>query len=143
MLLTHLPALKFGLAPRHAQDESAATIMPRRRPEDGRIDWNRDARSLFNWVRALAHPYPGAFTQFEGRKLLVWRAMMGDATGDATHDAGAPAGSLIEGSDGTLHVATGRGTLRLESVQWEGDGEAYAEILRPLVGRRFDTGGRA
>jgi methionyl-tRNA formyltransferase len=48
--------------------------MPRRRPEDGRIDWTRGRRALFDWVRALTHPYPGAFTELAGRRLFVWRA---------------------------------------------------------------------
>ena len=132
MLLQHLPALKAGRAPRRPQDESAATVMPRRRPEDGRIDWGRDSHSLFNWVRALTHPYPGAFTFHDGRKLFLWNVMLGDAAGDA------PPGRLVEGLDGSMHVATGSGTLRLGCVQWDGEDEADAGILRPLAGVRFD-----
>jgi methionyl-tRNA formyltransferase len=132
MLLVHLPALKAGRAPRSPQDEFAATVMPRRRPEDGRIDWGRDAHSLFNWVRALTHPYPGAFTHQNGRRLFVWRAMPGEATTDA------PPGRLVEGANGSVHVATGNGTLQLISVQWDGEGESDAAILRPLVGLTFE-----
>jgi len=132
MLLVHLPALKAGRAPRSPQDEFAATVMPRRRPQDGRIDWGQDARSLFNWVRALTHPYPGAFTHHGGRRLFVWRAMPGDAATDALP------GRLVEGADGSVQVATGSGTLRLASVQWDGEVEADARILRQLVGLTFE-----
>ena len=132
MLLVHLPAIKAGHAPRVPQDERAATVMPRRRPEDGRIDWGLDATPLFNWVRALTHPYPGAFTHQNGRRLFVWRAMPGEATTDA------PPGRLVEGANGSVHVATGSGTLQLISVQWDGEGESDAAILRPLVGLTFE-----
>ncbi len=133
MLLVHLPALKAGQAPRIHQDQSAATVMPRRRPEDGRIDWGRDARSLFNWVRALTHPYPGAFSYHEGRRLFVWRAMPGEAMTQA------PQGRVLEGAEGSVHVATRSGTLRLISVQWDGELESGASILRPLVGLTFEN----
>jgi methionyl-tRNA formyltransferase len=132
MLLAHLPALKAGRAPRSPQDELTATVMPRRRPEDGRIEWGRDARSLFNWVRALTHPYPGAFTHYDGRRLFIWRAMEGNPSTDA------PPGRLVEGADGSMHVATGSGTLRLTSVQWAEEVEVDARMLRPLVGLTFE-----
>lgn len=39
---------------------------PRRRPEDGIIDWNQGVQQLHNWIRALTHPYPGAFSYVNG-----------------------------------------------------------------------------
>jgi len=43
-----------------------------RLPEDGYIEWNKTSREIYNLVRALTHPYPGAFTYFEKKKLYVW-----------------------------------------------------------------------
>lgn len=43
-----------------------------RLPEDGHIEWNKTSREIYNLVRALTHPYPGAFTYFEKKKLYVW-----------------------------------------------------------------------
>ena len=54
------------------QDESDATIMPKRTPEDGIIDWSRSSLEIFNWVRALTYPYPGAFTYLKDKKVFIW-----------------------------------------------------------------------
>jgi methionyl-tRNA formyltransferase len=135
MLLAQLPALKSGHAPRTPQDERLATVMPRRRPEDGRIDWGRDARALFNWVRGLTHPYPGAFTHLDERRLLIWRATPTDLATDE------PPGRLVEAADGWVQVATGRGTLRLASVQWDGETETDGRILAPFIGSTFEYWG--
>lgn len=40
--------------------------------EDGYIQWHKTSREIYNLVRALTHPYPGAFTYFEGKKLYIW-----------------------------------------------------------------------
>lgn len=43
-----------------------------RLPEDGYIQWDKTSREIYNLVRALTYPYPGAFTYFEGKKLYIW-----------------------------------------------------------------------
>ncbi len=134
MLREHLPALKTGTAARTPQDEGLATVMPRRRPADGLIDWTRDARGLVDWVRALTHPYPGAFTVHRDRRLFVWRAAPAPAG-----PPGARPGQVLA-DDGQVCVATGRGALRLDRVQWEGGpeqpGHAVAELAGAVLGER-------
>ena len=61
-----LPALLAGTAPRMPQDLSRGSYFGGRRPEDGRIDWSQPAAAIHNLVRAVAPPYPGAFTQVAG-----------------------------------------------------------------------------
>ena len=74
VLARSLPALEAGTAVRRPQDESQATYFGRRRPEDGRIDWNKSAVEIYNLVRAVTRPFPGAFTETEGRRYYIWRA---------------------------------------------------------------------
>ncbi len=128
MLLQHLPALKAGTAPRRRQDHSRATVMPRRRPEDGLIDWSAGARRLYDWVRALTHPYPGAFT-FAGRaKIYIWRAMVAEESGDTL-----PGVILELTPDEGILVGAGRGSLRLIRTQVGGEPEEPAgETARRL-----------
>jgi methionyl-tRNA formyltransferase len=134
MLLEHLPRLKDGTAPRNAQNEAQATVLPRRRPEDGLIDWTRDARSLFNWVRALTHPYPGAFTFCGRRRLVVWGASEVPTDQGGANPPDVTPGQLIAGAGPQVHVATGSGVLRLERVQWDGGEEQSGDELADLVG---------
>ena len=49
-------------------------IMPRRRPEDGLVDWKKTALENYNWIRALTKPYPGAFTNTRLGKIKLWEA---------------------------------------------------------------------
>jgi len=70
----YVPMLLDGSAPRIPQDHSRATFWPRRRPEDGLIDWSKSPREIYNLVRGLSHPYPGAFTFCGGKRLTVWKA---------------------------------------------------------------------
>jgi len=51
-----------GTAKLREQDLSAGSYFGGRRPEDGRIDWTKSAREIHNLVRAVAPPYPGAFS---------------------------------------------------------------------------------
>jgi methionyl-tRNA formyltransferase len=76
VLSRRVDALKAGTAPRRAQDESMATTFPRRRPEDGQIKWVRTAEEVHNLVRAVTHPYPGAFTEILGGKTCIWKTRL-------------------------------------------------------------------
>ena len=134
MLVEHLPQLKCGGAPRRAQDESAATVMRRRRPEDGLIDWSRGTRSLHDWVRALTHPYPGAFTTLAGRRLFVWEARPA-----GRGEPGPAPGAIVAAQPEGLLVRTGDGLLLVTRAQWEGSHEMTRAELAALAGRRFDA----
>jgi methionyl-tRNA formyltransferase len=81
-----LPALLAGNAPRIKQDASASTYYGARKPEDGKIDWSNSAIAIHNLVRAVAPPYPGAFTTIAGRPSRVLRTRVLDASRAPTRD---------------------------------------------------------
>ncbi|MGH8143419.1 MAG: formyltransferase [Steroidobacteraceae bacterium] len=70
-----LLSLVAGTAPHVPQDPAAATYFGRRRARDGAIDWSLGAARVHNLVRAVAPPYPGAFGQAGGMRLLVRRTL--------------------------------------------------------------------
>lgn len=128
------PAIQAGKAPRIPQDERRATKFGGRRPEDGKIDWAKPAAAIYNLIRAVTHPYPGAFTIQGGKKLFVWWAVVADAA-----FAGAPPGTVVAVEAGIgARVATGAGHLMLQRVQLEGEEEVAAEIFA----RRLRVGDR-
>ncbi|WP_037445969.1 methionyl-tRNA formyltransferase [Skermanella stibiiresistens] len=59
------------------QDHGRATVWRKRGPRDGEIDWRMSAKAIFDLVRALSHPYPGAHCQAGGSPVKVWRAGIG------------------------------------------------------------------
>jgi methionyl-tRNA formyltransferase len=75
-----LPALLAGTAPRIKQGAKASTYYGGRKPEDGMIDWSQSAIAIHNLVRAVAPPYPGAFTAVGGRQARVLRTRVLDAS---------------------------------------------------------------
>ncbi|PKH18347.1 bifunctional UDP-4-amino-4-deoxy-L-arabinose formyltransferase/UDP-glucuronic acid oxidase ArnA [Pseudomonas fluorescens] len=74
LLRDALPQLAQGKLTETAQDESQATCFGRRSAADGKIDWKKPAEQLFNLVRAVTQPYPGAFCAVGEHKLIVWQA---------------------------------------------------------------------
>lgn len=110
------PGLADGTAPRIPQDHAQATTFGRRRPEDGRIDWSRPAREIHNLVRAVANPFPGAFTSFRGRRLFIWKAQPIAPIGGGTSFPGRVVACLKDG----MVVGAGTGEwLLVSSCQLE------------------------
>lgn len=114
------PLLKTGTAPRIPQDSTQATVFRRRTPEDGLIQWGWPAGRVYNLIRAVTHPYPGAFTYFRGTRLFLWEARLAAANGIGA----TPPGSVTEVKAGQgFLVGTGAGRLLLTRVQLEGEEE--------------------
>ncbi len=95
------------------QDHSQATLAPRLKKEDGRINWWHAAAHIYNRIRGL-EPWPGAFTTFRRRLCHIWGR-------PAAAVARAEAPGTLFASSGELQVACGEGTrLRLDALQLEG-----------------------
>ena len=129
LLREAIPRLLDGTAPRIPQDHSRASYFGGRRPEDGRIHWNWPCRRIYNLIRAVTKPYPGAFTFLGRRKLMIWWAEPLDE-----EEAGVAAGTVLAREPEWL-VQTGQGLLRLVEVG-EADQSAsetlpVSQLLRP------------
>jgi methionyl-tRNA formyltransferase len=119
LLAATWPALAAGTAPRTPQDHARATVVGRRRPEDGRVAWSWPAVRIANMIRAVTHPFPGAFVGDGARRLTLWEGWPEPA-------AGAPAGTVLDAGPGGVVVATGAGAIRLHRVQPHGGAEQDA-----------------
>ena len=109
------PAIKSGRVVEVPQDETRASYFGARGPKDGRIDWGRPARNIYNLIRAVTHPYPGAFTYQADRRLFVWEARYSDED----RPGRIPGTVTAIGRDDGWEVACGRGCLWIRSAQWE------------------------
>ena len=141
VLLTKVyPLLVQGRAPTIVQDESLATKFGGRRPEDGAIDWKQSAESIHNLVRAVAYPWPGAFSTLRRQKCMIWR----------THRYRGPTlapmlkpGAVVSTTDQGVVVACGDGCLEVLQVQvppepWL-EGEELKKLLAPIPGPGFSV----
>lgn len=121
MALDHvLPSLLAGNAPRQAQDLARGSYYGGRKPEDGRIDWSQSNNQVHNLVRAVAPPYPGAFTTAQGRKIYIY------ATRVVENVRGSAQAAALYCTDGQCYAqCQDRGVLRVLAM--EVDGVHYGE----------------
>ena len=112
LLAETLPLIKNGTAPRIPQNLKQGNYYGGRRPEDGKVDWNWPVRRIYNMVRAVTEPYPGAFSCLPDReKLLIWWGVPEEA-GNSSGRAGAV---KIEGDQ--VYVNASEGRLRLVDIE--------------------------
>lgn len=109
-----LPVIKAGQIPRIKQNLEQGSYYGGRRPEDGHIDWTQSAGEIYNLIRAVTDPYPGAYSLLEhGEKIIIWWAKpaasrFGNTPGD------------IEISKQDILVKTGDNAIRLLDIEISG-----------------------
>lgn len=111
------PLLLAGTDRRIPLDLATGSYFGGRKPADGLIDWTNSAERIYNLVRGVTHPYPGAFTFLDNRKVIIWRAWPVEGKGEP--------GRVV--STDPLLVGTGEGLLEIRSLQIEGDREVSAK----------------
>jgi UDP-4-amino-4-deoxy-L-arabinose formyltransferase/UDP-glucuronic acid dehydrogenase (UDP-4-keto-hexauronic acid decarboxylating) len=106
-----LPKIRANRVQRISQDPSRASYFGGRRPDDGVIDWAMDADSVRNLVRAVARPYPGAFSWLGNLKCIFWQVGVVENPGNASP------GTVI--STDPLIIACGKGAVDVHFAQPE------------------------
>ena len=74
-----LPHLIEGNVPRKPNDLSKGSYFGGRKPADGQIHWDQTAKQVHDLVRAVAPPYPGAFTDHQGKRMIVAKTSLNTA----------------------------------------------------------------
>lgn len=123
-----LPQLLAGTAPRTPNDLTKGGYFGGRKPEDGRIDWSRPARDVYNLHRAVAPPYPGAFTDAGPRRYVIERARpyRGELPGGLT-----PGLAVVDGA--ILGVCGDGRALIIHSLLADGLRISAAELAAQLA----------
>lgn len=126
-----LPRIERGEIQAVAQSEAEATYAPMLKREDGLMDWRLQARELANRVRAF-QPWPGAYTDFRGKRLIVWQAK--ESTQQTASENLKP-GTILSIDDSEIIIAcAGSTALRIQQAQIEGK--------RRMTGRELANGAR-
>ena len=115
VLARQIGALLAGTASETPQDEAQANYFSGRKPEDGRIVWAQTSGQIFNLIRAVTDPYPGAFVDVGPARLMVWWA---ETDSLSTHGRRGAPGEVL--TVAPLVVATGDGALELTKTEWRG-----------------------
>jgi methionyl-tRNA formyltransferase len=118
VLERRIDALLAGTVKETPQDEAQANYFGGRKPEDGRIVWTQTSLQIFNLIRAVTDPYPGAFVDVGGARLMAWWAETDTPAVRALSGRPGSAGEVLSVSP--LVVATGDGALELTKTEWRG-----------------------
>ena len=131
LLQRNLDSLLSGNVMCRKQDCSGATCTCKRLPEDNRINWTMPSTRIYNLIRAVGVPYPGAYSHLAGNRIRVWAAER--IPGYPTYVGRIP-GRVIEVRPGIGSVVlTGDGVLLLTLVQLDrGDPVCAADVLRSI-----------
>ena len=118
-----LPALLDGTAPRQLNDLRQGGYFGGRKPEDGRIDWKLPAQQVYNLHRAVAPPYPGAFTEVNNVVYIIETARL------SKHSAGSlPPGLAVV--DNCIFGVCGDGRMLAISALRAGEETISAKQLQ-------------
>lgn len=93
------------------QDNEQASYAQKLSKEEARIDWQQGALQLERNIRAF-NPWPVCYFQFKDKPVKVWQASAFDTEGEA--------GTVLSADKQGILVATGQGSLRLETIQFPG-----------------------
>jgi len=116
--------LSDGTAQRIPQSDEESPYAAMLSREMSPMDWNKDARTLVNQVRGLI-PWPCATTELAGKRVKVYRAMVGEETGKAP-------GEIVSADKRGIAIAAGDGKcVVITELQREGSKrmEAAAYLL--------------
>jgi methionyl-tRNA formyltransferase len=130
VLARSLPGLVAGTAVLRVQDLSKGSYFGGRKPEDGRIDWSQPAKRVHDLARAVAPPYPGAFTEAEGKRLRLLRTRL-----LPRRDAARAAAFLHAESGRVLAACADGGTLELLELELDGEPLSAQEFAHRIGAR--------
>ncbi|KMM38727.1 methionyl-tRNA formyltransferase [Guptibacillus hwajinpoensis] len=134
LLKDTLPKLLNGDISPVKQNDSEATFAPNIKREQEKIDWAKSGEEIYNHIRGL-HPWPVAFTHYEGKVMKIWWGEKIESTSDAE-----PGTVLYTDSDGPV-VATGNSTaIKLTDIQPAG--KKRMTSAQYLQGRTFEKNER-
>lgn len=124
LIRENLKSLKKGTAPRKKQDENKATYLEKRTGE-GMIEWGKKTREIYDLIRAITHPYVGAYTYYKGKKMIIWKA-----SPSKYNNYIGSAGRIVHTINNKgMVVRTGDSTLLIERVQLENEKETNSDKI--------------
>lgn len=117
MIQDNLTKLQNGNYTRKKQDVSNfIENWEKRGPQDGIIDWSRNSQEIHTLIRATTHPYPGAYTIFNGSKLIIWGA-------EFSNEQSKGIGKIMRVNNFNVKIGTGKGVIILKRISFNDNKE--------------------
>lgn len=132
ILNENLGSMLKGALPLKPQLNIPPSYYPKRTADDGILFWDKDTQEIYNLIRAVTVPFHGAFTFYEDKKILVWKAFPFDTRLiEPTIDTGTVTDVFLNGD---FIVKTGSDSIIVTEYEAPGN-------LKIKNGMRFNSGG--
>jgi methionyl-tRNA formyltransferase len=142
LLIESLPRILAGERRAPPLPPSHGPPLRRRRPADGEVDWHQSAQAVYDRIRALTHPLPGAFSWLDGRCWRIWGAALPPAAPGAAPPGTVigPVVSPVPAACGLL-VACGDGAILILDIESPAGERLRGRELSdaPWSGRRWES----
>lgn len=110
-------ACNKGLPHRISQAEHDGNYWRKRSKKDGRIDWRMKSEDIYNLVRALHKPYPGAHFEYKNEEITVWKCTILDKAVSSNIEPG----KVMEVAGNSIIVKSGDGAVKLTDYELKHD----------------------
>jgi methionyl-tRNA formyltransferase len=111
-----LAMLEMGDISSYEQDDSQSSYFGKRTQNDGRIIWSWGKHRIYNWIRAQAKPYPGAFAFVNGKKIIIHKVKEIDILPSLNDENG----KVVKFNDLYPVIKTSDGYLEILDFEYEG-----------------------
>ena len=112
------------------KQEMKGTYCCTRLPEDGLIDWKNGTIQIDRLVRALTKPYPGAFTYFEGKKLIIWESEI--PKNPNIYEGRIPGRVVAIHRERGVEILTGDSSIIIKNVEYDGKETNASEVINSV-----------
>lgn len=126
MMLDIIDKAEIGKVVAQKQNEIDVTYSIWRDLADCKIDWSRSSQNIFNMIRAVSTPYPGAFSYYAGKKIVILRA---EIIKDLKFEI-RQYGKIWSIKNNMPEIICGKGMLRILDAYYEDETKVEFKLLR-------------
>ncbi|MBZ4663823.1 MAG: methionyl-tRNA formyltransferase [Caloramator sp.] len=131
LLIETLEKIEKGEVTPEKQDDSKATYAPMMDKELGHINWDKNAREVFNLIRGVT-PWPSAYFYYDDIMIKVWRCELIEGEKNDV------AGKIVDVSKDGVKVTCREGIIVLKEIQKQGS--KRMDIATFLNGNSLEVG---
>ena len=135
LVLNALDLVESGF--RGTRQDPHGEIFPYITKEMRVVDWSWDSRRIYNLIRALVRPFPGAVTYLGSMEYRIWSGREVESPAGTT---GFVPGEITEVSEDIIRVHAARGTIEIRELEAATNGENLQELIKGQIlskGLRF------
>jgi methionyl-tRNA formyltransferase len=111
-----MEAYRTGKISINKESKDFDSLYEKRTPDDGKIDFKQKTCEIYNLIRGVTYPFPGAFAYIDKNKITIWKAYPFDGIMDFSKCC---PGEVVEIFDKNILIRTLDGSLIINEYEYE------------------------